>query len=78
MRLIRREMMLTLSMLIGGTTIIVFGEEIGLNEKSGLMSWTSEQYSGGFSSCSSIKCREMYSQLREELPSTNVKVRLNI
>jgi len=69
-----KEMVLTMIMLFGGTPIILYGEEIGLDQKNyPLMPWTPDGSSGGFSSCSSSECKRVLSSYKIDLPKTSVK-----
>ena len=38
------------------------------------MSWTSDKLNGGFSSCSTNKCKQLYLKYQNETSITNVKV----
>ncbi|UJR19835.1 hypothetical protein I4U23_022968 [Adineta vaga] len=69
-----KEIVLTLTMLLGGTPVVLYGEEIGLDQKIyPLMSWTPDRPSGGFSDCSTDTCRRRFSFNRNDLPRTSVK-----
>ncbi|CAF1554908.1 unnamed protein product, partial [Rotaria sordida] len=69
-----KEAVLTMIMLLGGTPVILYGEEIGLNQKSfPLMPWTSDGPYGGFSSCSRENCSNVLSSYQVNLQQTSVK-----
>ncbi|CAF0940534.1 unnamed protein product [Rotaria sordida] len=69
-----KEAVLTMIMLLGGTPVILYGEEIGLNQKSfPLMPWTSDGPYGGFSSCSRENCSNVSSSYQVNLQQTSVK-----
>ncbi|CAF3405217.1 unnamed protein product [Rotaria socialis] len=72
-----REIVLTTIMLLGGTPVVLYGEEIGLNQKSfPLMPWKSTGEHRGFSSCSANStnnCKSFISSLQTGNPTTSVK-----
>ncbi|CAF3391318.1 unnamed protein product [Rotaria sp. Silwood1] len=69
-----REIVLTMIMLFGGTPVVLYGEEIGLDQKSfPLMSWTSDGAYGGFSACSSVNCSRVLLPYQIGVPPTSVK-----
>lgn len=68
------EMTMTLVMLLGGTPIVLYGQELGLDQMSNpLMSWTSERPYGGFSECSVGPCVQRLLPLTRNPAKTNVK-----
>ncbi|CAF0978935.1 unnamed protein product [Adineta steineri] len=68
-----KEMILTMGMLFGGTPIILYGEEIGLDQKSTpLMSWTSDSVTGGFCARNAADC-ENHLKNNYKIAKTSVK-----
>lgn len=69
-----KEMSLTLVMLIGGTPILLNGDELGLNSKDSiLMPWSSDGRFNGFTNCSSTQCLQRFSNYNSNSVTTSVK-----
>lgn len=70
---IEKEILLTLTMLVGGTPVILYGEEINLNRRENpLMSWRPDRSFQGFSNCSSDQCSQNIQMYQNSLPKTSV------
>ncbi|CAF1444690.1 unnamed protein product [Adineta ricciae] len=69
-----KETVMTTTMLIGGTPIVLYGEEIGLDQRfRPLMSWSPDGPSGGFSKCSTADCQRRFSYYQNDPSRTSVK-----
>ncbi|CAF1276716.1 unnamed protein product [Adineta ricciae] len=71
---LKKEMLLTITMLLGGTPIVLYGEEIGLDQKVyPIMSWSPDDKSRGFSNCSTKKCLDRFLNYSIDPSKTSVK-----
>ncbi|CAF1156507.1 unnamed protein product [Adineta steineri] len=69
-----KQSLLTMAMLFGGTPVVLYGEELGLEQKkSRVMLWTPDKPSGGFSSCVTTDCLRLFSLYNIDPSKTNVK-----